>query len=433
MDRDYLSALQRQVPVSVLGVLLIAGVASANSNNVTFNHDVAPILYEKCVRCHREGEIAPMPLLTYNETRPWARAIKQKVVSREMPPWHADPQYGEFQNDSQLTQSEIDTIVAWVDGGSPAGNAADLPPMPVFSSGWTIGTPDVVFEMAEPFEVPADGTVDYQHFIIPTNFTEDMWIERAQAIFGNPSIVHHIVVYVREPKPDNEYPGVLIKGSYRPAVDGSVPRQQRLLPGSVLIATGVGSEPVQYGEESAMLVKAGSELIMQMHYTTNGTPDTDLSQIGLVFAKDEPRHQVRTIPVWNTRFMIPPGESNYEVVSEAAFTEDVVLWTLFPHMHMRGKAFEYKLFYADGREEVLLSVPNYDFNWQRDYFLEEPIFVPKDSRLVCTAYFDNSTNNRVNPDPTAEVSWGEQTWEEMMIGFTTYSVDPSGAKETTGQ
>ena len=414
-----------------VGMLLAAGTASAQpATDVTFSKDVASILYEKCARCHREGEIAPMSLLTYAETRPWARAIKQKVLSREMPPWHADPQFGAFQNDLRLTQTEIDTIAAWVDGGSAEGHAADLPPQPVFHDGWAIGTPDVVFSMPEPFQVPADGTVPYQHFVIPTNFTEDKWIARVQAIPGNASILHHIVVYVREPEPDNEYPGVLIKGSYRPAQDGATPRQQRLLPGSVLVATGVGTEPAQYEDGSAMLVRAGAELIMEIHYTTKGTPDTDQSRIGIVFAEDQPEFHVRTIPVWNTRFRIPAGEANYEVVSEAEFTEDVVLWTLFPHMHMRGKSFEFRLFYPDGREEVLLSVPNYDFNWQRDYFLEEPIKVPKGSRLVCTAYFDNSSANRFNPDPDAGVSWGEQTWEEMMIGFTTYSVDPSAGRST---
>lgn len=423
-----------------IGVSLMAGGIVYAADTPTFSRDVAPILFENCAVCHRPGEIAPMSLLSYQDARPWARAIRQKVAAREMPPWHADSPSGTFKNETRLTQPEIDTIVSWVDGGAPQGDPADMPTAPEFVEGWNIGTPDVVFSMLEEFHVPADGTVDYKRFVVPTNFTEDKWVQAAEARPGNRSVVHHMVVYTREPEPDPYYPGIQIKtassraAARRPASGadtGGPARQRRLLQGEILVATGVGTAAAEYLPGSAMLVKAGSRLIFEIHYTPSGTPATDLSSIGLVFSKQQPTHHVRTVPVWNTRFSIPAGAANHQVVAEADFTEDALIWTLFPHMHVRGKAFDYTLVYPDGRSEVILSVPKYDFDWQRDYFFKEPIPVPKGSRLICTAYFDNSWANRANPDPSADVRWGDQTWEEMMIGWTTYSVDGQTSPPTT--
>ena len=414
-----------------IGVLAVApGLAQRSVEPApTFTRDIAPILYAKCVQCHREGAIAPMSLMSYAEARPWARAIKQRVLAREMPPWHADPEHGRFQNDPTLTEQEMEAIASWVDAGSPEGNPRDLPLPPDFPDGWRIGTPDAVLQIAEPFHVPAEGAVAYQHFVIPTNFTEDKWIERVQVLPTNPAVVHHVGLHAREPDPDPaelEYPGVGLDKLF------STP-PPRISPfGNVVLAAGVGTEPPQHGKGAGILVRAGSELTLEVHYVTIGTPEVDQTRIGFAFADAPPTHRLRTIPVLNTEFLIPAGAPSYEVTSEVTFTEDALIWTLFPHMHMRGKAFEYVLVYPDGSTEVLLSVSRYDFNWQRDYFLEEPIKAPAGSRLVCTGVFDNSPANRFNPDPTSPVSWGEQTWEEMMIGFTTYSLDPDSGRAAAG-
>lgn len=419
MQRRWLHALLT-LNIGVLGVA--PGLAQQSPEPAaTFTKDIAPILYAKCVQCHREGAIAPMSLMSYAETRPWSRAIKQRVLAREMPPWHADPEHGRFQNDPTLTEREIEAISSWVDSGSPEGNPGDLPPRPDFPDGWVIGTPDAVLEIPEPFKVPAEGAVAYQHFVIPTNFTEDKWIERVQVLPTNPAVVHHVGLHAREPNPDPdelEYPGLGIDKLF------STP-PPRISPfGNVVLAAGVGTEPPQHGEGAGLLVRAASELTLEVHYVTIGTPEVDQTRIGFVFADAPPANRLRTIPILNTEFMIPAGAADYEVTSEVTFTEDALIWTLFPHMHMRGKTFEYVLVHPDGSTEVLLSVPRYDFNWQRDYFLEEPIKAPAGSRLVVTGVFDNSPANRFNPDPTSPVSWGEQTWEEMMIGFATYSLDP---------
>ncbi len=425
MQRSWVDPL---LTLSICVLTVAQGLAQTPTERATFTRDVAPILYEKCVQCHREGAVGPMPLMSYAETRPWARAIKQRVLAREMPPWHADSQYGEFQNNPSLTEQEIEAIVSWVDAGSPEGDPGDLPSQPVFPGGWLIGTPDVVLQIAEPFEVPAEGAVAYQHFVIPTNFTEDKWIARLQVLPSNPAVVHHVGLHAREPAPDPnevEYPGIRIDSG--PAKQTGDEPTLRVSPfGNVVLAAGIATEPPQHSDDAGLLVRAGSELTLEVHYVTIGTPTVDQTQIGFVFADEPPAQRLRTIPVMTFDFEIPAGAAHHEVVSQVTFTEDVLLWTLFPHMHRRGKAFEYVLFYPDGSSEVLLSVPRYDFNWQRDYYLEEPIKAPAGSRLVCTAVFDNSAANRFNPDPASPVSWGEQTWEEMMIGFTTYSLDPAG-------
>jgi len=387
---------------------------------LTFTKDIAPILYAKCVKCHREGTVAPMSLLNYTTARPWARAIKQKVLSREMPPWHADPQYGPYKNDPTLSQEEINMIAAWVDAGSPEGNPNDLPAQPVFQEGWLIGTPDVVFQAPEPFKLPAEGILEYQDFKFSTNFKEDKWVERVQVLHSNPATVHHFGLHARAPNPrpdEIEYPGVAPGSSTAPLAPPPTF-------GTELTAAGVGTAPPQY-DDGALLVRAGSELTLQIHYVTTGSPTSDHTRVGIVFADQPPANQLHSLPIMNLGFEIPAGAPAHEVVAEVTFTDNAKLWSLFPHMHLRGKAFKYELFYPDGHSKVLLSVPKFDFNWQHDYFLEEPIEVPAGSRLVCTAWFDNSPANRFNPDPSIPVVWGEQTWDEMMIGFMTYSLEPA--------
>lgn len=401
---------------------------------VTFSKDVAPILYAKCATCHRPGEMAPMSLLTYKEVRPWAKSIREKVLSKEMPPWYADPNHGQWANDASMTQQQIDTIRAWVDGGVKEGDAKDLPDPPKFANtGWKFGQPDAVFSLTEEAEIPADGTVPYRYWAVPTNFTEDKYVQFAEIKRGEPSVVHHVIVSVREPDQGPLPPAGEIKfGQQRvnpeAARDPQQARNNRprgTNPDGMLVGWAPGMSPLTLQQGNAKLVKKGSVLIFQMHYTTNGVAAKDRTSIGLWFAKGpvEKRMITKGVMTDPRKLAIPAGDANFESRSSFTFTEDVHLHMFMPHMHVRGKDFEYKLVLPDGREKILLRVPKYDFNWQLTYFTKEPIAAPKGSRIECVAHHDNSAGNKFNPDPTITVRWGDQTWEEMMIGWIDYTID----------
>jgi len=396
-----------KIAIVVAGCLMLAAPAVAGGTP-TFSKDVAPILYKNCVECHRPAAMAPMSLVTYEDARPWARAIRQKVVARQMPPWGADPAIGTFSNDVSLRQAEIDTIAAWVDGGAPEGNRAELPKAPQFAEGWSIGSPDYVFKMQKPFSVPADGTVPYVYITIPTNLKQDIWIKAVELKPTDRRVVHHIISTLIEgngttPDPEPK----LTRDPARKEIGGGL---GGLVPGRLY---------GQFDEGVARKIPAGADIVLQMHYTTIGQPVTDQTEIGVVLAKAPPAtlrlEAGGAIP--NMQFAIPPGDPNYEVVGQQKFDRDTYLNSLYPHMHVRGKDATYTIVYPDGREEVVLRVPKYDFNWQLSYKLAEPKFMPKGSTLKVTMHYDNSAANRYNPDPTATVRWGEQTWEEMMLGY----------------
>jgi hypothetical protein len=413
--------------------------APASAVAPTFSADVAPIMYAKCVTCHRPGEVAPMSLITFKDVRPWASSIRDKVSSRVMPPWHADRQYGAFRNEQSLTQNEIDTIVKWVNAGAPEGNPSRMPALPKLPEGWQIGTPDVVFEMQTAYQVPAKGEIEYQYFEVPTNFTEDRWMQAGEVRAGDRAHVHHIIVYVKEPSPTPR-PSVMTNRAIAAAVPitpvaapaprpAAAPRAQGAASpvartgDQMLVNWAVGEDAPVFLPGMAKRIPKGSSLVFQVHYTTNGTPGTDKSRLGLIFAKEAPKREVRTGMILNPLFAIPPGEANHEIQAEGTFTEDVNVWSLHPHMHLRGKDMTYTATYPDGRSEIVLRVPKFDFGWQTDYWLSKPLVLPKGSKLHVSAHYDNSTANRHNPDATATVRWGDQTWEEMMIGFFTYTVE----------
>jgi hypothetical protein len=409
MEAHMKKILHRTVVIATgfAAILIFATAANeANTNSVTFTKDVAPILFKSCAECHRAGEIAPMSLLTYQEVRPWAKSIRERVADRSMPPWFADPKYGHWANDARLSQKDIDTIVAWVDAGAPKGEDRHLPPLPKFTEGWTIGKPDVVLEMQEEYTVPADGTVPYLYFTIPTGFTEDKWIQAMEIRPGNRTVVHHVIAFSQDP--DIKYSNSGGEGEFR--------RGRTHLGGITPNKTGIF-----FGPDTARLIKKGHNILFQMHYTTNGQVTRDRTRIGLVFAKEPAKKILMTGNAANARFAIPPGDPNYEVKSSKTFDEEVLITSFMPHMHVRGKDFTYTAVYPDGRSEILLNVPKYDFNWQLTYIPKEPILLPKGTRLDCVAHYDNSPRNRFNPDPTKEVRWGDQTWEEMMIGWYTYT------------
>lgn len=369
--------------------------AEPPAKTVTFSKDVAPIFNAKCTECHRPGEVAPFSTLTYKEVRPWAKSIKEKVLDKTMPPWHADPNHGSFRNDRSLSKTEIDTIVSWVDGGAKEGDPKDLPPTPKFYEGWTIGKPDQTFSIPEQTFVEA-GVEKYRYVQVDTNFKEDRWIQAAEIRSTGRSAVHHVIVFVNAPGSAGTEDGSLLAG----VAPGEQP--------SVF--------PVGYGKK----IPAGSKLTFQLHYTPNGKDTKDISTLGVIFAKETPKNEIKTRPVMNPRFVIPAGADNHEVKSAYTFKEDVRITSYMPHMHLRGKDFQIKAVYPDGSSKILLNVPKYDFAWQSYYIPTDPVVIPKGTRIECTAHYDNSAKNKFNPDPTKDVKWGDQTWEEMMIGWLSY-------------
>jgi len=399
--------------ISAVGTVSLAssGATEDAKRQITFSKDVAPIIYKNCANCHRPGEVAPMSLLTYKDARPWAKSMREKVLSGTMPPWHADPQYGLYSNDRRLSKHDVDTIVSWVDGGSAEGNPKDLPPMPRFTNGWQIGQPDVVLTMSQDFAVPAEGTINYKYFIIPTGFKEDKWIQAAEIRPGNRSVVHHVIAFLVDPAAFRE--GLFGRNRLE-GLAGYAPGEA-----ATILPDGVGR-----------LVKAGSMVVLQMHYTPNGKAQSDRTSVGLIFSRKPVTKAAMGGAAMNRRFEIPPNESNYAVTSAYQFRDDAHITSLMPHTHLRGKDFQFKLIYPDGTSKIILSVPRYDFNWQTRYDLAEPIAVPRGSRLECLAHFDNSPGNKWNPDPSKPVRWGQQTWEEMMIGFVGFTLDSQDLQRT---
>ena len=426
-----------------LGFIAVPSTSAGDTKSgrtVTFNKDVAPIFFKNCASCHRQGELAPMSLLTYKDARPWARSIKEKVVTRQMPPWHADPQYGHFINDARLGQEEIDTIAAWVDGGAKEGSPKDLPPVPAFVAGWKVGKPDVVFTMKEEYTLAAAGSDEYINFTMPTNFKEDVWVQAAEINPGNKRVVHHVIAFIQTPQ-------MIAQGGRKSPgpqsifyEDGTLVRVKQDAPvfddscdsPSGGFARGSGQEGLGfplcfytpgkdvdvYQEGMAKLVPKGSNIIIQVHYSkTTGKVEKDRSSVGLILAKAPPRQVVTSFGVLNHYFKIPPGADNHEVKGCYTLSRDVELLDYLPHMHVRGKDMKYEVLYPDGRRETLISVPRYDFNWQTLYRLEKPLLLPKGSKLIVTAHFDNSEKNKSNPDPTKTVRFGDPTYDEMMIGY----------------
>ena len=385
----------------------------------TFTKDVAPILYKNCASCHRAGEIAPMPLLTYQDARPWAKSIREKVVLGQMPPWHAAQPRDMFSNDRRLNDSEKATLIRWADAGAPQGDPKDLPAQPHFAEGWTIGTPDVVLAMAKPYQVTASGTIAYQYFKVPTNFTEDKWVQAIEARPGTRSVVHHILVFARRKGPPPVNPFTAVVPKMPPASD---PDQDHG-PGTLIATFAPGTNAMQCEPGEAIRIPADSELLFQVHYTANGAAAQDQSKVAMIFAKEPPQREIHNSAFVNVLLKLPPGSDNQAIDSAIEFTQDVHVTALFPHTHLRGKSWEYRLIYPDGRSQIVLSVPKYDFNWQTYYVYTTPLAIPKGSRLEATAHYDNSVNNVSNPDPKVEVHWGDQTWQEMQYSGITYYVD----------
>jgi len=387
-----------QAETEAAGCLIGRDRAVNPHSAVTYSKQISRLFNQRCVLCHRAGQIAPFSLTSYDEAAGWADMIDEVVQSGRMPPWQADPHVGTFQNDSHLSDAEKQLIAEWAANGAPQGDLKDLPEPPKFAAGWMIPQPDQVFYMSEkPFDVPATGVVEYQMFVVDTGWKEDRWITAVEPRPGNPAVVHHILLLVLPPEGKNLSIGGDddFLGAYAP---------------------GARPEPLQTG--MARRVKAGSKLIFQMHYTPNGVAQKDRSLVGIKFADPKTVHKEVTVSsAINAVFQIPAGATNQEVHSRYVFKRDSILLTLMPHMHLRGKDFKYEAVYPDGRRETLLSVPRYDFGWQTSYRFTEPKQMPQGTILQCVAHFDNSSDNLNNPNPNVAVTWGDQTFDEMMIGF----------------
>jgi mono/diheme cytochrome c family protein len=447
----------------LLGILVLVATPvvgrtgePAPPSSPTFTKDVAPILFSRCVQCHRPGEIGPMSLLSYQEVRPWAKAIRSKVVAREMPPWGADPQYGRFKNDPTLSQAQIETIVAWVEAGAPKGSDADMPSAPALSAGWLHGEPDLVLEMPIEFQVPAEGQVDVTNLYMKVPFKEDVFIKALEIRPTAPGVVHHGGVYTVDRLPegativDGNVVGRDGKQISRAAVSRANGRRAFEENDKLLsIVPGRGYETYQEG--AGQRIKGDSYIYFNMHYQPTGKPERDKTKIGLYLAKpgNDVTHQI--YHGWRsagpTSYIvegkelatdkgsgddgdsdsdlppIPPYAENFTVVSIHAITEPITVYGLTPHLHLRGKSMKYTLTWPDGREEVLLSVPKYDFNWQIYYELEAPKQIAAGSKVTVTTIFDNSARNINNPAPDKQVWWSDQSWDEMYAPQVRFTMD----------
>lgn len=373
-----------------------------SKTEVSYYRDVLPILQSRCQECHREGEIGPFALDDYEEVSNWAETIKEAVLEKRMPPWPAAPGAGPFTNDLSMSDDEVATLVRWVDHGCPEGDHADKPPAREWGEGWRIGKPDRIFRMPKEIPLPATGVLPYLYFVVSDVFDEDRWVQAIEFHPGDREVVHHILALLQDPDNRRNTQDGLRRGFFGAAAPGST--YVRFQPGH------------------AKRIPAGSRIVFQMHYTPNGTKTTDRSEMGVIFAKEPPEYEVKTYGLADTDIRIKAGEANHRVVKTMELDRDLTLTALMPHMHLRGKSFTYELIHPNGRSETLLHLPRWDFNWQHQYFYEEPRVLKKGSTLKITGYWDNSADNPNNVFPLVDVRWGDQTWDEMFIGYVNYSV-----------
>jgi len=401
-------------------LLLLTALGTMLAAAPNYHGDVRPILARRCVGCHQVGEIGPMPLGTYAQARPWAKAIRQAVAQGTMPPWHADPAMSvRFHNERSLTAAEKKTILEWVDGGAAEGKAGVQEMAPTAAEGgWRLGKPDLIIRVPK-FAVPASGTIQYTFLVTPTALPEAKWIAAAEWKIDQKTLVHHINAFVR-PKGSSYVsdapPGELFVAS-KASRGARRPDEREADRRELLLGYEPGYRPEAWGKGRAKLLPKDADIVFEIHYTANGKAVTDESELGIYFAKDAPTERVLTITPADNAFAIPPGDGNFQSSTAATLKRDLTLLSLQPHMHLRGKSYRIAARYPDGRVENLIDVPRYDFNWQTTYFLAQPKVLPKGTVLECLAHFDNSANNRFNPDSTQTVRWGDQSWEEMNIGF----------------
>ncbi len=374
----------------------------------TYHNRMSRIIQQNCETCHRDGGVAPFTLDTFEQVKAKRNMICSVIERGTMPPWHADPASShEFINDRSLSARDRESILAWIEAGCPEGDAGDAPIARSWPVGWHIGQPDTIVAINETYDVPASGAVRYRYTWVKTDFAEDRWIKAMEIRPTHPEVVHHVLVFLEDPPGENE-DREQVQARWQGGLEGYF---AGLVP---------GQSWTEYPEGMAKRLPAGAWLKFQIHYTPNGTAVQDKTEIGFIFQDAPPTHEMITSSAMTTRFEIPPGDANHEVVAWTKINRPGVIQSFAPHMHVRGKAFKYEFLYPDGTSEIVLDVPRYDFNWQTRYLLREPIHVPAGTQIKATAWFDNSSENPANPDPTDTVHFGEQTWEEMMIGYFEY-------------
>ncbi len=380
-------------------------LASRDFSGRTYAQDIAPLLRQRCVKCHSPGNIAPWAMTNHTIVRDFAPAMKDEILARRMPPWHADRQPQSYSNDDMLSGDEMALLVDWIDRGAPRGEGTDLleTSVPAPPPEWPLGTPDRVVSL-ERQTIPANGTVDYRYAVLANPFPGDVWLRAAAFKPGNTRVMHHALVFAA-----TSFAEIL---------------QLQAGLGGYFAAYVPGMEQVAFPEGTGKLLKRGAFLVFQLHYTAKGTPETDLSQLGFYLAPTPPAAELRTAAAYDLGFVIPPGAADHTTTAEYTLTRDSVVYEFSPHMHYRGSWFRFEALYPDDRREVLLNVPYYRFDWQTLYRLQEPKRLPAGTRIVTTGGWDNSARNPYNNDPGASVRFGEQSWEEMFIGYFNYAPAP---------
>jgi hypothetical protein len=405
---DALTAMLNHQPVRVASaqsagclVEMPEAHATAAHAKISYSKTIAPLLEQKCVSCHREGGGAPFAMSSYQIVRGFSPMMREVIRVKRMPPWHADPHYGTFQGDRSLTVAQAQTLVHWVEAGAPRGSGPDplLQVNPDLAQ-WKHGPPDLILDVPE-FDIPASGTIDYQYPRLKNPLGHDAWIAAIELHPGNKQTVHHILTFLDD-RAVNRSPAGSRQGNIQ--VGGYAP----------------GMSPVVFQPGTGMYLPKDADFVFQMHYTANGQAMTDHSQVGLYFLKEPPKYAIHTGMVAKYRFTIAPGEPSHTEVSEKVWDRDAIVYAIMPHAHVRGKAAKMTAYFPDGREQVLLNVPRYDFSWQTDYVFTQPLIVPKGTKFVFEMTWDNSAQNPGNPDPTKAVHWGDQTWDEMGIGFVNF-------------
>ena len=445
-------------PAIAIGVALIGIVfarqpksLAARNADPTFAEDVAPILYKNCTTCHHPGGLGPFSLLDYEGAKAKTDEMHDAVEARYMPPWHAEGPHGVFRNDRRLSDADRHTILRWIEGGAKPGILSKLPPKPEYPAAWAMGTPDAIVTMPEEFTVPASGTVEYQYFEVPTNFTEDKWVQAIEIMPGAREVVHHVLVYAKVPPVPGAVPAA---PAPRPA---GAPAPQPLflrnrahaLPpeparldtlhapprqlGVLIASLAPGMTVMEFPTGTAMRVRAGTVLTFQMHYTAHGHEMKDRTALAFRFAKEMPAEEIFASQFTNGSFTIPAGAKDVAVPAELGIGQPVRIWGLLPHTHLRGTRWQYKVEKPDSTSEVILDVPHYDFKWQTYYMFATPLELPAGSKITSMAWYDNSASNKSNPDPTKDVKWGDQTWEEMQYTGFLYSVPSRRLKPAGGQ
>jgi hypothetical protein len=419
------------VTLAALSLARFTAPLKARTADPTFAEDVAPVLYKNCTVCHHDGGMAPFSLVSYDTAVAHADEIRDAVAQRVMPPWHSTDPHGVFSNDRRLSDDDRNTILRWIDAGAKPGDLHNLPPKPEYPAGWTFGKPDLIVSMPEEYTVPASGTIEYQAFQVTVDIPVDRWVQAIEIMPGAREAVHHVQLYAASPVDPAAAtaapaaPVLITKKEYAlpaPEVRKDTTHRPPQHAGALIASYVPGTNVNTFPKGTALRLRRGTVLTFSMHYTAHGHEMHDRTSVGFKFADHAPDEEIFAAYFVNGNFTIPAGAKDVPVPSEVGFGRAVRVWGLMPHTHLRGTRWEYTLVMPDSSPRVVLDVPHYDFNWQTYYMFAKPLEIPAGGKLTSMAWYDNSATNKHNPDPTTDVHWGSQTWEEMQYTGILYSV-----------